>query len=120
LFIQRLKTEPQSELDYLSSIINADLTTDNIDTYRDSILKVLDRCYTGTANKTERIRWIVYGYLYEKNRKFEDWLPSVNSKFRDYDMLPVTNQIRFHQYANKSLNGGLTQLEEFIARYNRQ
>jgi antitoxin component YwqK of YwqJK toxin-antitoxin module len=118
-----LKEEKSEELDYLSGLIGEKVTRDNIYSYVSQIKDLLYQCYKGKKDKDTRIKWIVHGYIFGKNRRLEDWFPSVNSRFTEYDELLnkgiVDNTtIRFNQYDKKNLNGGLIQLEDTLKKYN--
>jgi hypothetical protein len=119
-FIDKMVTEIPGEKRYMQRITNDQNIIYTQD--REVITQLLNRCYTGKYPREPRIRWIVYGYLYGKNRLFEDWLPAVDSKFQEYDYLVETkripeDKIRWNQYDTKSLNGGLAQLEDIITKY---
>lgn len=122
VFLSHLKDESKSEIEYLKRKINIDTDVD-LNVYRDELTDLINRCYTGNLDRENKIQWIVYGYIYGKNRKFEDWLPSVNSLFLKYDNLVERkiiseNTIRFNTYDKKNLNGGLKQLEDIIKIYS--
>jgi ankyrin repeat protein len=119
LFIDKLKKEKQEELEYISAkILKKDITSENIDKYKKEIKELLYSCYqTEEKEEENRIRWIVYGYLNNNNRKFEDWLPSVNSLFHEYNRLMdkmSENKIKFYRYKN---SGGLIELENKVNKY---
>lgn len=120
VFINKLKTENEEELKYISDKLNINLSTNNIETYKDQIKELLYSCYkTNEDEKREyRIKWIVYGYLSNNNRNLEDWLPSVNSRFQEYNdiekKIPVGKRINFNEYKN---SGGLKQLENILKTY---
>jgi hypothetical protein len=122
VFLSHLNNESKSEIEYLKRKINIDSDAD-VNVYRDEITDLINKCYNGNIDRENKIQWIVYGYIYGKNRKFEDWLPSVNSLFLKYDNLVEQkiiseNTIRFNTYDKKNLNGGLKQLEDIVNKYS--
>jgi hypothetical protein len=122
-FIESLKNISAEEEKYLRNIININDINDSFNNHYSEIKKLL---YSTEPNLDKygetRVRWIVYGYIYSKNRKFEDWLPSVVSLFREYDQLVEVgsiklDHIKWKYYDKRNLNTGLDGLESMLMAY---
>lgn len=113
------KTESQNTRNYLLLYLLRATHETSIESQREKILQILNSCYDGNQPREPRIRWLVYGYLYGKNRHLEDWLPGANSLFDEYDEYGL-DVIRWNQYNQKSLNGGFEQLEATVKKHRTE
>jgi hypothetical protein len=117
LFISHLSHDKESEQKYVSTFID--------DLYdREKVAKLLYSCYRGKYPQEPRIQWLVWGYIYGKNRLFEDWLPAVSVLFDRYDELVdrgkiPANKIRWERANVRSLHIGIGGLEDLVRVYTR-
>jgi hypothetical protein len=111
-FIEKMKSKDENEFKQLSLILKKEITSGNIDKYKDVIknhFKSLEPNHEEYPNYI-RIIWIINGFLNDNNRMIEDWFSDIKSLFEEYDILP-NKQINFNESGG---SGGLNEIENII------
>jgi ankyrin repeat protein len=115
-FIEKMKTKDKNEFEELSLILKEEITSKNIDKYKEVIKSHFMSLEPNTQKYPNfiRINWIINGFLNDNNRMIKDWFSRINSLFQEYDTLP-NKQINFNESGG---SGGLNEIEKIIENYN--